>query len=72
MRPLPIRANFVLVEFSGSLTGQAAYEGLAERGYIARWMPGQGLPHCLRITIGTEPQMEEVAAILRELAEAAR
>ena len=72
VRPLPSRANFVLVEFSGALTGQAAYEGLAERGYIARWLPGQGLPHCLRITVGTQPQMIEVAAILRELAEAAR
>ena len=68
VRPLPSRANFVLVEFSGALTGQAAYEGLAERGYIARWLPGQGLPHCLRITIGTEAQMTEVAAILHELA----
>ena len=72
VRPLPSRANFVLVEFSGALTGQAAYEGLAERGYIARWLPGQGLPHCLRITIGTETQMAEVAAILRELAEEER
>jgi histidinol-phosphate aminotransferase len=72
VRPLPSKANIVLVEFSGALTGQAAYEGLAERGYIARWLPGQGLPHCLRITIGTESQMIEVAAILRDLVEAAR
>ena len=72
VRPLPSKANFVLVEFSGALTGQAAYAGLAERGYIARWLPSQGLPHCLRITIGTEAQMTEVAAILRELAEDAR
>ncbi len=76
VRPLPSKANFVLVLFEGALsaalTGQAAYTGLAERGYIARWLPSQGLPHCLRITIGTEPQMIEVAAILRELAEAAQ
>ena len=72
VRPLPSKANFVLVEFSGALTGQAAHAGLAERGYIARWLPSQGLPHCLRITIGTEAQMTEVATILRELAEDAR
>ena len=72
LRPLPSKANFVLVEFSGALTGHAAYEGLAERGFITRWLPGQDLPHCLRITIGTESQMEDVATILRELAEAAR
>ena len=57
---------------SGALTGEAAYEGLAERGYITRWLPGQGLPHCLRITIGTAEEMAQVAAILRELAEAVR
>ena len=72
LRPLPSKANFVLIEFSGALTGQAAYEGLAERGYITRWLPGQGLPHCLRITVGTAAQMTQVASILRELAEAAR
>ena len=72
LRPLPSKANFVLIEFSGALTGQAAYEGLAERGFITRWLPGQGLPHCLRITIGTAEQIAQVAEILRELAEAAR
>ena len=72
LRPLPSKANFVLIEFSGALTGQAAYEGLAERGFITRWLPGQGLPHCLRITIGTAKEMAQVGAILRELAEAVR
>ena len=72
LRPLPSKANFVLIEFSGALTGQAAYEGLAERGFITRWLPGQGLPHCLRITIGTAEEMAQVGAILRELAEAVR
>jgi len=68
VRPLPSKANFVLVEFTGALTAQAAHEALAQRGYATRWLPGQGLPHCLRITIGTARQMAEVAAILRELA----
>ena len=72
LRPLPSKANFLLIEFSGALTGRAAYEGLAERGYITRWLPGQGLPHCLRITISTAEEMAQVAAILRGLAEAVR
>ena len=38
------------------------------RGLIVRWLPGQGLPHALRITIGTEAQMRGVAAALREMA----
>ena len=31
-----------------------------ERGFITRWLPGQGLPHCLRITIGTETEVKAV------------
>lgn len=70
IRALPSEANFVLVLFEGDLTGEAAYNGLAQRGYIVRWLPGQGLPQALRITIGTAVQMDEIAAILRDLAEA--
>jgi histidinol-phosphate aminotransferase len=72
LRPLPSKANFVLVLFEGALTAEAAHDGLAARGYATRWLPGQGLPHGLRITIGTEAQMADVAAILRGLAEGAR
>jgi len=72
IRPLPSQANFVLILFEGALTGEAAYNGLAERGYITRWLPGQGLPHGLRITIGTAEQMDAIAAALREMAEAAK
>ena len=72
LRPLPSEANFVLILFEGRLTAEAAFNGLAERGYITRWLPGQGLPHGLRITIGTAAQMDDIVAGLRELAEAAR
>jgi histidinol-phosphate aminotransferase len=72
LRPLPSEANFVLILFSGKLTAEAAFNGLAERGYITRWLPNQGLPHGLRITIGTAEQMDDIATALREMAEAAR
>ena len=71
IKPIPSEANFVLIRFTGALTAQAAYNGLATAGYIVRWLPGQGLPDALRITIGTAPQMEDIAAVLRRLAEAA-
>lgn len=70
IRVLPSEANFVLVLFEGALTGEAAYYGLMERGYIVRWLPGQGLPHGLRITIGTAEQMDEIAEAIRAMAEA--
>lgn len=71
LRAVPSEANFVLVLFEGRLNGEAAYKGLAERGYIVRWLPGQGLAHGLRITVGRREDMDAIAAILRDLAEAA-
>jgi len=72
LRALPSEANFVLVLFDGALTAEAAFEGLAERGYIVRWLPGQGLPQALRFTIGHSADMDAIAAALREMAESAR
>lgn len=71
LRPLPSKANFVLILFEGKLSAEAAYNGLMEYGYIVRWLPGQGLPQALRITIGTPEQMDQIAAALRTMAEAA-
>lgn len=72
IRPLPSEANFVLILFEGALSAEAAYLGLMEHGYITRWLPGQGLPQALRITIGTEAQMDEIAAALRQMCETAK
>lgn len=69
---VPSEANFVMILFEGKLTGEAAYNGLADAGYITRWLPSAGLGHGLRITIGTEEQMQAIAAILRDLAERAQ
>ena len=71
LRPLPSEANFVLILFEGKLTAETAYNALADAGYIVRWLPNQGLPHGLRITIGTAGQMDDIAAVLRRLTEAA-
>jgi histidinol-phosphate aminotransferase len=72
LRALPSQANFVLILFDGALTAEAAYEGLMERGYIVRWLPGQGLPQALRITIGEAAHMDAIAEALKDMAEAAR
>ena len=61
----------MLVLFEGRLTAEAAYRGLMDAGYIVRWLPGQGLPHGLRITIGTADETVGVAAALRALVEQA-
>ena len=70
LRALPSRANFLLIVFDGPLSAERVFEGLRERGYVTRWLPGQGLPAALRITIGTEAETRGVAAALTALAEA--
>lgn len=72
IRPLPSKANFVLVLFEGALTAAAALEALADAGYAVRDLPGQGLPHGLRITIGTAKDMDAIAAAIAAAAEAAQ
>ncbi len=69
LRAVPSKANFILVLFEGKVTAEAAYKGLMERGYIVRWLPGQGLPHGLRMTIGTEEETRGLAAALRDIIE---
>lgn len=71
IRPLPSEANFVLVLFEGALSAETALEALNAAGYAVRWLPGQGLPQGLRITVGTADQMDAVAATIRQLAERA-
>ncbi|SRR5258706_8885141 len=70
LRVVPSHANFLLVLFQGELTAEVAYRQLMERGYIVRWLPGQGLANGLRMTIGTEAETRGLAAALREIVDA--
>ena len=72
LRALPSQANFVLILFEGPLSAETAFDGLAERGYIVRWLPGQGLPQALRITIGKRADLDVIADALRDMAQAAK
>ncbi len=67
LRPIPSKANFLLILFEGDVTAEMALNALSDAGYATRWLPGQGLPHGLRITIGTAGQMDGVMAALRAL-----
>jgi histidinol-phosphate aminotransferase len=44
---------------------------LMARGYIVRWVPGQGLPQGLRMTVGTEAETRGLITALREVVGAA-
>jgi histidinol-phosphate aminotransferase len=67
LRAVPSKANFVLVLFEGATTAENAYKSLMQRGYIVRWVPGQGLPQGLRMTIGTEAETRGLLAALRDV-----
>ena len=67
VRVVPSACNFLLLIFEGDVTAEDAYKGLMERGYITRWLPGQGLAQGLRVTIGTEDETRGVAAALRDI-----
>lgn len=71
LRTVPSEANFLLVLFEGALTAERALAALSDAGYAVRHLPAQGLPHALRITIGTEADTRAVAATLRQLAQGA-
>ncbi|WP_219894514.1 histidinol-phosphate transaminase [Aquisediminimonas profunda] len=67
LRAIKSKANFLLVLFNGTITAEQAYNELMARGYIVRWLPGQGLANGLRISIGTEEETRGFAAALRDI-----
>ncbi|GEQ99588.1 histidinol-phosphate aminotransferase 2 [Iodidimonas gelatinilytica] len=64
---VPSQTNFVLIRFpkEQGFTAEEANQYLTERGYLLRWLPGQGLADCLRLTIGTEQENHAVIELLR-------
>jgi histidinol-phosphate aminotransferase len=69
---VPSEANFVLVACpsEGPLRAETLHKGLAAHGFITRWLPGQGLPNAVRISVGTEEETGGVIAALNALAAA--
>lgn len=67
IRVVPSATNFLLVLFEGAISAETAYLSLMEKGYIVRWLPGQGLANGLRITIGTEAETRGLAKALRQI-----
>ncbi len=64
IRVWPSEGNFILADFGAAEQAGAANAALKGRGVIVRAMGGYGLPHCLRITIGTAEECALAADIL--------
>lgn len=67
LRVVPSAGNFLLVLFEGTVSAEEANNRLMQAGYVVRWLPGQGLAHGLRITIGTEAENRGLMAALRDI-----
>ena len=62
----PSVGNFLLMHFKDSSQAQAADNFLMERGLILRRVDAYGLPHALRLTVGTEEANYAVIVALKE------
>ncbi|GAB0115054.1 histidinol-phosphate transaminase [Acidisoma sp. C75] len=61
----PSEGNFLLADFGTAQEARAADAALKAAGIIARMVGSYGLPHCLRITIGTDEECGLVIACLQ-------
>jgi histidinol-phosphate aminotransferase len=63
---LPSQTNFVLADF-GARDGRQLYVALLHKGVIVRPMNGYGLPHHLRITVGTRDENARLIKAVEEV-----
>jgi histidinol-phosphate aminotransferase len=66
IRVWPSEGNFVLADFETAERARAADAFLRMQGIIVRNVGSYGLPHCLRVTIGTDEECLAVTGALRE------
>ena len=62
----PSKANFLFVRFPGR-SGKELLDGLREAGILVRWWNQPRIADHLRITIGTEEEMDALVEALRRL-----
>jgi histidinol-phosphate aminotransferase len=68
LRIWPSEGNFVLADFTTAERARAADAFLRAQGIIVRNVASYGLPHCLRITIGTDEECDAVIEALTAFA----
>ncbi len=66
---VPTHANFVLVPLENETAVDELYAALLHQGIIIRPLRAFGLPHCVRITIGTAEQNAELVKALQKILE---
>ncbi len=64
---VPTEANFVMVPLADESTVNMVYDELLKLGVIIRPLRAFGLPHCIRITIGTREENERLVESMRKV-----
>src|SRR5580704_11086521 len=62
----PSVGNFLLLHFGSETQARAADRFFLDRGLILRAVGAYGLPHCLRLTVGTDEANRLVVAALKD------
>ena len=62
----PSVGNFLLLHFDSETQARAVDRFLLDRGLILRAVGAYGLPHCLRLTVGTDEANRLVVAALKD------
>ncbi len=63
---IPSTTNFLFAKFPG-FSGRKLYEGLKAKGILVRYFAGARTADYIRITIGTDAQMERFTEVIREI-----
>ncbi len=65
---IPSEANFVMVALGSVEAARGLKEGLLKKGVIVRPLGAFGLPHCVRISTGTDEDNRQLIEACREVA----
>lgn len=65
LRYVPSKGNFLLVDFGKD--AMPIYQQMLELGVITRPVANYGLPNCLRITIGSEQEMQRMIDVMDQV-----
>lgn len=63
----PSRSNFVLAQWNGTPNAPNIFESLRERAIVVRYFNAWRLENALRITVGTDSEIDTLLAALREI-----
>jgi len=67
IRVLPSATNFVTAELDSAAEAQRLDAELATRGILVRGLANYGMPRCLRVSVGTDAQIERVLTAFAEI-----